>query len=105
MGGDDIQARERCRDRVQPDRSGIVQPNALPARLAGADAAGPGVEEHNKAELLALLVEWPERLVVRCEGLKRGMELHALEPEVGDPVELGDGAVTLERVDTAEPGE
>ena len=74
MRCDHVQARERSRDGVEPDRARVVEPDALPAWLAGADAAGAGVEENREAELLAALVERPVPLVVGSKGLERGGE-------------------------------
>ena len=39
--------------RVEPERMGVVDPDALAAGLPGADAAGPGVEQREQPVLLA----------------------------------------------------
>src|SRR2546429_8448325 len=101
MGGDDGQARKRGGDRVQTDRPRVIQPDALPAGLARTDTARPGVEEKNQPQVFAALVQGPVLFIVGCERLQRWVQLHSLQAELADAVELGDGAVALQRVDTA----
>ena len=102
MSGDDLEIRKSRGRRVQPDRPGEVDADALPARLAGPDAAGPGVKQADEPELLALLVERPMPLFVRRERLQRGMQLHALQPKLGDAIDLFDRAVALQRIHAPE---
>ena len=47
-------------DRIEPDRAGVVEPDALPAGLAGPDPAGPGVEQGQQAVPLAGGEDRPE---------------------------------------------
>src|SRR5919108_5668527 len=105
MGGDDLEVGEGRGRRVEPDRASEVDADSLAARLAGTDAAGTRMEQGDKPELLALLVERPVLLLIGREGLQRRVELHALEPELRDAIELGDRAVAFEWVDTAEADE
>jgi hypothetical protein len=98
------QPRERRRDRVQLERVRVVEPDALPAGLAGADAACPGVEQGEQPLRLAGGEHGPELLVVRRERLQRRMELDAAEPGLGDLGDLVDGRL-LVRVDRADAGE
>ena len=103
--GDDLEVRKCGRRGVEPDRPGEVDPDPLTARLAGSDAAGPGVKQHDQPQLLAPFVKRPVLLFVRSKGLQRGMQLHALQAHLGDAVELFDSPVALQRVDAAEPDE
>src|SRR5712691_4156262 len=89
----------------QTDWPRVVEADALATGLPRADAAGPSVEEHGQPELLAALEERPVLLVVGGEGLERGMELHALQPELGNPVQLGHCTFALVRIDAAEADE
>src|SRR5262249_46452832 len=71
-------------DRVQPDRPRVIQPDALPAGLPRADAAGPGVEQGQQAVPFARGEDRPEGGVVGGERLERGVELDPAQPQRGD---------------------
>src|SRR5438874_2095254 len=105
MRGDDLEVGERRGGGVEPDRPRKVDSDALPAGLAGSDAARPGVEQHDQSELLAFLVQGPVLLLVRRESLERGMQLHALQSKVCDAIQLRHRAVALQWIDAAEAGE
>ena len=91
--------------RVELERVGVVEPDALPAGLAGPDPAGPGMEQGQQAVLLAGREDRPVLRVVRGEGLQRRVELHPAQPERGDVRHLGHGRLALVRVHRTQPGE
>ena len=105
MRGDDLEVGERRGGGVEPDRPRKVDSDALPAGLAGSDAARPRVEQHDQSELLAFLVKGPVLLLVGRESLERGMQLHALQSKFCDPIQLRHRAVALQRIDAAEADE
>jgi hypothetical protein len=92
-------------DGVEPDRPGVVECDALTAGLAGADPAGPGVEQREQPVPLAGGEDRPVGLIIRGERLQRRVELDPAQTQRGDVRHLGDGGLALVRVDGAEPGE
>ena len=68
--GDHVQTGECGRHSVEPDGTRVVEPDALPAGLAGPDAARAGVKQQRQPQLLAPFVQRPEPLVVRPERLQ-----------------------------------
>jgi len=99
------QRRMRRGHRVELDGVGQVDPDALAAGLAGADAAGPGVEQGQQPVPLAGREDRPVLRVVRRERLQRRVELDPAQPERGDVLHLGHGGLALVRVDRAQAGE
>src|SRR5438552_18422353 len=99
MRGDDLEVGERRGGGVEPDRPRKVDSDALPAWLAGSDAARPSVEQHDQSDLLAFLVKRPVLLLVGRESLERGMQLHALQSKVCDAIQLRHRAVALHWMD------
>ena len=82
-----------------------VDPDALAAGLAGADAARAGVEQGQQAVPLAGREDRPVLRIIWREGLQGRVELHPAQPERGDVRHLGHGDVTLQRIDGAQAGE
>jgi len=66
--------------RVELERVRQVDPDALAAGLAGADAAGPGVEQGQQPVPLAGREDRPVPRVVRRERLQRRVELDPRSP-------------------------
>src|ERR1700674_6093967 len=105
MRGDDLQVGEGGGSRVEADGRRVVEPDALPARLARPNAARPRVEQQHEAQLFAAFVQRPVPIVVWGEGLEGGMQLHALQAQLRDLAKLFDGALAFEWVDAPEPDE
>jgi hypothetical protein len=91
--------------RVELERVGVVEPDAVPAGLPGSDPAGSGMEQGQQAVLLAGREDRPVLRVVWGEGLQRRVELHPAQPQGGDVRHFGNGRLALVRVDRAQPGE
>ncbi len=85
-------------DRMELERVGIVEPDALPAGLAGTDPAGPGVEQREQAVLLARGEDRPVTRVIGRECLQRRVELDPAQPEGRDVRHLGGRRLTFVRV-------
>ena len=106
MGGDDLQLGKVGGHVVEEDGAAVAELDAAPARQAGAQARGPGVEQGGHPELRARGVEVVEAMVVGRELLTAGVQLQPPEAELGDrPPQLGHRRLSLPGVDRGEAHE
>ena len=73
----DLHVRVPGGDPVEQDRPREVDPQALPAGLAGAEPARPGVREQDQPELRGRVEERQEAVVAGVEVLQRRVQLQA----------------------------
>ena len=91
-------------DPVEQDRPREVDPQPLPARLAGAEPARPGVREQDQPELRGRVEERQEAVVAGIELLQRRVQLQALQPQLREPRQPLQRVLAV-RIDRPEPDE